>query len=184
MGDVAVKEAPGSTLPVFPLTAAQRDIWLDQLRLGDSPLYNIGGYVDLAGPVIPELIQRAVELLVSKHDALRTVLLMEGEGLPRQTFAKALAVRVPLHDFSRLPDPQAATQALMQRRMAQAYVMDKEPLFRFFLVKLDDDHYCLATQAHHLILDGWGFGQMLQSLAGIYSALIRPPARPGGAVLY
>ena len=27
----------------FPLTAAQRDIWLDQLSRGDSPLYNIGG---------------------------------------------------------------------------------------------------------------------------------------------
>lgn len=39
------------------------------------------------------------------------------------------------------------------------------------MVKLDDLHYRLGTQAHHLILDGWGFGQMLQSLAGIYSAL-------------
>ena len=48
----------------FPLTAAQRDIWLDQLRLGDSPLYNIGGYVDFAGPIAQDLMQRAIELLV------------------------------------------------------------------------------------------------------------------------
>ncbi|MUF07538.1 amino acid adenylation domain-containing protein [Pseudomonas sp. CCM 7893] len=171
VGDVAVNEVPCGTLPEFPLTAAQRDIWLDQLRLGDSPLYNIGGYVDLAGPVIPELIQRAVELLVFKHDALRTVLLLDGDGMPRQTFTLTLAVQVPMHDFSTLPDPQGATQALMQQQMAQAYSMASGPLFRFFLVKLDDDHYRLGTQAHHLILDGWGFGQMLQSLAGIYCAL-------------
>ncbi|GFZ64135.1 hypothetical protein PSE10B_06570 [Pseudomonas amygdali pv. eriobotryae] len=31
----------------FPLTAAQRDIWLDQISRGDSPLYNIGGYLQL-----------------------------------------------------------------------------------------------------------------------------------------
>nr|WP_281349907.1 non-ribosomal peptide synthetase [Pseudomonas karstica] len=156
---------------VFALTAAQRDIWMDQLRIGESPLYNIGGYVDLAGPVSPELIQRTMELSVAKHDALRTVLLIDGDGLPRQTFARALTVQVPLHDFSTLPDPQAAAQALMQQRMAQPYAMDKGPLFRFFLVKLEDNHYHLGIQVHHLILDGWGFGQLLQSLAGIYSAL-------------
>ncbi|UOP11118.1 non-ribosomal peptide synthetase [Pseudomonas palleroniana] len=160
------------SLPVsYPLTAAQQDIWLDQLRVGDSPLYNIGGYVDFAGPVVPGLIQRAVELLVAKHDALRTQLHSDGNGLPRQTFATALTTEVTLHDFSALPDPKAATQALMQATMSRPYAMTGEPLFRFFLVKLDDDHYRLGTQAHHLILDGWGFGQMLQSLARLYTDL-------------
>ncbi|MGB3122871.1 MAG: condensation domain-containing protein, partial [Pseudomonas sp.] len=161
-----------SSLPAsFPLTAAQQDIWLDQLRVGDSPLYNIGGYVDFAGPVVPDLIQRAVELLVAKHDALRTQLHSDADGLPRQAFAPTLAVDVAVHDFSALPDPHAATQALMQAQMARPYALTGEPLFRFFLVKLDDDHYRLGTQAHHLILDGWGFGQMLQSLARLYCAL-------------
>ncbi|WP_165447624.1 condensation domain-containing protein, partial [Pseudomonas antarctica] len=159
-----------SSLPAsFPLTAAQQDIWLDQLRVGESPLYNIGGYVDFAGAVVPDLIQRAVALLVAKHDALRTQLHSDADGLPRQTFVPELTVDVPLHDFSKQPDPLAATQALMQAHMAQPYAMAGEPLFRFFLVKLDDDHYRLGTQAHHLILDGWGFGQMLQSLARLYT---------------
>ncbi|WP_248731879.1 non-ribosomal peptide synthetase [Pseudomonas sp. MWU13-2517] len=161
----------------FPLTAPQQDIWLDQLRVGDSPLYNIGGYVDFAGPVVPDLLQRAVQMLVAKHDALRTQLHCDGNGLPRQTFATTLTTEVKLHDFSALPDPKAATQALMQEQMSRPYAMTGEPLFRFFLVKLDDGHYRLGTQAHHLILDGWGFGQMLQSLACLYTDLQhgRPP---------
>ncbi|WLH82803.1 non-ribosomal peptide synthetase [Pseudomonas sp. FP2338] len=157
--------------PSFPLTAAQQDIWLDQLRTGNSPLYNIGGYVDFAGPLVPELVQRAVELLVAKHDALRTQLHSDADGLPRQTFDAALTVQVQRHDFCALQDPQAASYALMQAQMARPYAMSGEPLFRFFLVKLDDDHYRLGTQAHHLILDGWGFGQMLQSLARLYTDL-------------
>lgn len=155
----------------FPLTAAQQDIWLDQLRVGESPLYNIGGYVDFAGAVVPDLIQRAVALLVDKHDALRTQLHSDANGLPRQSFAAKLPTEVALHDFSALSDPRAATQDLMQAQMTRPYAMTGEPLFRFFLVKLDDDHYRLGTQAHHLILDGWGFGQMLQSLARLYTAL-------------
>ena len=72
----------------FPLTAAQQDIWLDQLRVGDSPLYNIGGYVDFAGAIDPGLMQRALEQLVAKHDALRTHLHSDADGLPRQTFPR------------------------------------------------------------------------------------------------
>ena len=155
----------------FPLTAAQQDIWLDQLRVGDSPLYNIGGYVDFAGAIDPELMQRALERLVAKHDALRTQLHSDADGLPRQSFATTLAVDLALHDVSAAPDPQAASQALMQTQMALPFVMRGAPLFRFFLVKLGAHHYRLGTQAHHLILDGWGFGQMLQSLARLYTDL-------------
>ncbi|MBY8945010.1 amino acid adenylation domain-containing protein [Pseudomonas sp. SH10-3B] len=164
----------------FPLTAAQQDIWLDQLRAGDSPLYNIGGYVDFEGPVVPELIQRAVEQLVARHDALRTQLHSDDNGLPRQTFVPAGLPQVDQHDFCALPDPEAASLALMQAHMARPYQLEGAPLFRFFLVKLDQNHYRLGTQAHHVILDGWGFGQMLQSLAHLYTALEqgRPAAPP------
>ncbi|AZC38062.1 non-ribosomal peptide synthetase [Pseudomonas chlororaphis] len=157
----------------FALTAAQRDIWLDQLSRGDSPLYNIGGYVELAGPFSAELIQQAIELLVRKHDALRTVLLPDAgsDGLPLQRFAQSMPVEVPLEDLSAHPEPLAAAQALIRQRMEEPYPFDGGPLFRFFLVRLDARHHLLGTQAHHLILDGWGFGQMLQSLGGIYSAL-------------
>ncbi|KAF1026602.1 MAG: Tyrocidine synthase 3 [Pseudomonas sp.] len=158
-------------MKLFPLTAAQKDIWLDQLRLGDSPLYNIGGYVDLPGQISPEQLQRALALLVAKHDVLRTVLVEGPDGLPRQAFAPTLDVALPRHDFSGRHDALAACEALMQAEMARPYALTGGPLWRFFLVKLDDDHYRLGTQAHHLILDGWGFGQMLQSLAGLYSAL-------------
>ncbi len=171
--------------PSFPLTAAQQDIWLDQLRAGDSPLYNIGGYVDFAGAVAPELIQRALEQLVARHDALRIQLHSDANGLPRQTFATALAVELPVHDLSAQADPQAAAQALMQAQMARPYAMEGAPLFRFFLVKLGANHYRLGTQAHHLILDGWGFGQMLQSLAQLYSALEqgRPTEAPAASYI-
>ncbi len=155
----------------FPLTAAQQDIWLDQLRVGDSPLYNIGGYVDFAGAIDPGLMQRALEQLVAKHDALRTHLHSDADGLPRQTFAATLAVDLALHDVCAVPDPHAESLALMQAQMALPFAMQGAPLFRFFLVKLDTHHYRLGTQAHHLILDGWGFGQMLQSLARLYTDL-------------
>ncbi|MCO8171536.1 amino acid adenylation domain-containing protein [Pseudomonas sp. 21LCFQ02] len=170
----------------FALTCAQRDIWLDQLSRGDSPLYNIGGYVELEGSLAPELLQRAIEQLVARHDALRTVLLpgAGADGLPMQHFAGHAAVHLPQYDCSQFDDPDSAAQALIQEQMRRSYALDGGPLFRFFLIRLNEQRHFLATQAHHLILDGWGFGQMLKSLGEIYSALLAGQPAPQAAPAY
>jgi glutamyl-tRNA reductase len=43
----------------------------------DVPLYNIGGYVDIPGKLEVGLFEQAVNLLVQKHDTLRTLLLAQ-----------------------------------------------------------------------------------------------------------
>jgi len=157
----------------LPLTAGQRDIWLDQLSRGDSPLYNIGGYAVLKGPFRPELMQRTVELLVDKHDVLRTVLSLEGsvDGLPLQHFDRQWPVELVFHDLSAAADPLAAAQAQIRRQMQQAFKLDGERLCRFSLFRVGPEHHLMEVEAHHLILDGWGFAQLSQSLGGLYSAL-------------
>ena len=159
----------------FPLTAAQRDIWLDQLSRGDSPLYNIGGYVELSGPLDPVLLQTALECLVDANDALRIVLLsdVDPDGLPLQCFADSLPVALSLHDVSEHPDPLAAARALVAAQMAEAGVLRGHALFRFCLIRLDHHCHWLAGQAHHLIMDGWGFALLFKSVGEIYSALRR-----------
>ncbi len=155
----------------YPLTTAQRDIWLDQMTKGDSPLYNIGGYLHIQGAVDPERFQRAVDLLIEKYDALRTVLHYGADGVPMQTMAETLEARVPVLDFSDRPDPEAAVHAWMQQRMAVAIRLDESPLFRFYLAKLGDASFYFVMHLHHIILDGWGVGLVLTSLGELYDAL-------------
>src|SRR5450830_625540 len=158
---------------VFPLSAAQRDIWLDQISRGESPLYNIGGYAELAGPLNPSLLQRAVEQLVASHDGLRMVLLpgAGADGLPLQTFAATLPVSFPVHDLSDQPDPANAALMLIREQMQRPYALDGSPLMRFLLIRLAPDQHWLAIHAQHLSLDGWGFGQLLKALGEHYTAL-------------
>ncbi|PHN21027.1 non-ribosomal peptide synthetase [Pseudomonas sp. ICMP 460] len=157
----------------LPLTAAQKAIWLDQISQADSPLYNIGAYLELNGPVNAHLMQRAVEWLVAKHDALRLTLLNEtdADGVPLQYIADAVPVEVPLFDLSDRDDPAASAVALVEQQMARPFCLTEAPLFRFFLIKLGEAHYYFGNHAHHIILDGWAFGEMLQSLGGIYTRL-------------
>ncbi|MGN6316590.1 amino acid adenylation domain-containing protein, partial [Trinickia sp.] len=158
----------------FPLTSAQREVWLDQLVHGDAPVYKIGGYVRIDGPVDAALFERAVNLLVEKHDALRAVLAPadETDDTPTQAIAASLPVLVPLHDFSNADDPQAAALAYARRQLAQPFPLNgSDPLFRFELLKLNGARYFFTLDFHHLIVDGWGIGLLVDSLCGIYTAL-------------
>ncbi|MDU8458405.1 non-ribosomal peptide synthetase [Pseudomonas syringae group sp. J254-4] len=163
-----------SAAETFPLTAAQRDIWLDQISRGDSPLYNIGGYLQLTGPVDPANLHRALEQLVAAHESLRTVLMpgAGADGLPLQSYAAVMPLTLPLHDFSDHPEPTRAARALVNDHMRLPYALDGSPLIDFRLIRLAQDQHWLVGQAHHLILDGWGFGQLFKSLGELYSALM------------
>ncbi|WP_226488293.1 non-ribosomal peptide synthetase [Pseudomonas sp. B20] len=163
-----------SSAATFPLTAAQRDVWLDQISRGDSPLYNIGGYLQLSGAVDPATLHKALEQLVCAHEVLRTVLMpgAGADGMPLQSYAARLPVSLPLHDVSGHPEPEQAARALINDNMRRPYVLDGSPLLDFCLIRLADDQHWLAGQAHHLILDGWGFGLLFKSLGELYSALM------------
>ncbi|MGG1948160.1 amino acid adenylation domain-containing protein [Trinickia sp. NRRL B-1857] len=165
----------------FPLTTAQREIWLDQLVHGDAPVYKIGGYTEIEGSVDPAQFERAVNLLIEKHDVLRTVLVPspDEEGMPRQAIVKTMAVIVPVRDFSTSADPRAEACAWAERQLKTPFPLDAdEPLYRFELLKLSNANYFFTLNFHHLIVDGWAIGLLVDSLCRIYSALVEGLAVP------
>ena len=146
----------------FPLTSPQREIWFDQMLHGN--VHNLCGYMRLNGNLDIERFQQAVNLLVQKHEALRTVFLKEQceDGLPRQHFLETLPIEVLVHDTSMEQDPDAAALQWLQLRSQQPMDVFIAPLFHYTLVKVRPDcHYSLFL-CHHLIADvrrGLGAGQ-------------------------
>ena len=169
----------------FALTVAQRDIWLDQIGHGDSPLYNIGAYVELEGAVDVPRLRGALAHLVALHEGLRTVLVApDGHGgVPRQYFADTLTVDLPEHDLRAAADPKAAAQALLDSCMQKPFVLGAGALWGTQLIRLGEQRYLFALQAHHLILDGWGVDLWFKRVADYYNLLGQglplPDSAPG-----
>ncbi|MGY2290919.1 amino acid adenylation domain-containing protein [Pseudomonas sp. SDO528_S397] len=157
----------------YPLTAAQHDIWLDQMTQGDSPLYTIGGHIEIKGHLDLARFRQAVDLLIQKHDALRTVLLADEHegGSPMQELAAVLPVPLGGHDVRGHADPHAAAQAWMQQQIQIPFALYGGPLLRFHLLQLADASFYFVAHVHHLIQDGWGMSLMFDSLGELYSAL-------------
>ncbi len=135
-------------LHLYPLTSSQREIWFDQMLHAEVPLYNIGGYVKIPGQIDPLLFEQAINLLVQKHDALRTVLTetKDEDGLPLQSFSEDLSVSVPVQDLSEHDDAEQAALAWMQTRFNEPFQLIGQLLFRYDLVKTSEECYYVQGQ--------------------------------------
>ncbi|HCL51807.1 MAG TPA: non-ribosomal peptide synthetase, partial [Pseudomonas sp.] len=168
---------------LFDLTVAQRDIWLEQLSQGTSPLYNIGAYVALEGQVDRTRLTLALHHLASLHDALRTVWVQEG-GSARQRFAPQLPVTLMWDDLQADAHPTDAALNLLDAWMRMPIALEQGPLWEARLIRMGPRDHLLALRAHHLVLDGWGVDQWFKQLADLYLTLEHQQALPGNAPSY
>ncbi|MCQ0034346.1 non-ribosomal peptide synthetase, partial [Burkholderia glumae] len=157
----------------YRLTSSQREIWFDQAVHGEAPVYNIGGYVRIAGRVDPARMEQAIKLLIARHDALRIVLspVQDEDGVPLQLIEREMPFVLPYADLSALDDPHAAARLRVDRQLETPFVLAGGRLFRFELLRLGEADFQLVLVQHHLIVDGWAIGLMLDSLGAIYGEL-------------
>ena len=161
-----------ATVDYHPLSSPQREIWVDQQLYPNVPLYNIGGYIEINGNMDPGLFESAVNLLIKRYEALRTIFISESSDIPVQSFLEELTVSLPFHDFS--CDSNASESALswMQQDFTRLFELEEAPLFRFSLLEIKKNQFYFYFVYHHLIIDGYGTSIATKALGEIYSALL------------
>ena len=82
---------------MFPVSFAQQRLWfLDQLE-GESAVYNVKLPVRLHGELNMQCLQQAVDMLVARHEALRTSFSIR-HGVPTQVISAT--ANVPVQSLS------------------------------------------------------------------------------------
>ncbi|MEL7019973.1 MAG: amino acid adenylation domain-containing protein [Bacteroidota bacterium] len=163
-------ESPISTTArQIPLTAGQQEIFLNhQLSSEAARAYNIGTELRLSGQLNVAAFQTAIQLLVERHEALRTAIDASGKT---QTVFEARSCTIQLEDLSQ---EQSNTQQLVLAdyriaTMEQAFDLQQDELSRWCLFKLDIDEYVLFLTVHHIICDGWSLGILTRELGELYA---------------
>jgi amino acid adenylation domain-containing protein len=161
-------DAPQRTL--LPLTAPQKEIWA-AAQMGDdaSRAYNLCYALRLRGPLSPESLHNALQLVIERHAALRVTLESDGE---RQAIAAALPATCPLQDLSGLnPDERASEiAAILEHEAMQPFDLERGPLLRARLVREATDAHRLILSVHHIVCDGWSSAVLLEDLSRAYAA--------------
>ncbi len=156
-----------------PLSFAQERQWfLEQWQPGTAA-YNIPVPLRLGGALQAEAMERALNAVVARHEALRTTFVMT-DGQLAQVIAPTLALSLPTTDLQSLPmaEREAAAQRLMAEEVRQPFDLARGPLLRAHLLRLAEAEHLLLLTLHHIVGDGWSLDVLLRELAACYEAAI------------
>ncbi|ARL05718.1 non-ribosomal peptide synthetase [Burkholderia pseudomallei] len=153
------------------LSLAQQRLWfLTQLE-GVSEAYHMSGAVRLDGPLNREVLQRALNRIVMRHEALRTCFARE-EGEPIQVIQPHADLTVSYHDLREAEQTEQRAKDLSQAHASAPFDLSRDLPVRVLLLQLADEAHVVQVVMHHIASDGWSVGVFLQELSALYGSFI------------
>ncbi|MFI9111821.1 amino acid adenylation domain-containing protein [Streptomyces venezuelae] len=138
-----------------------------------ADLYLVQELLDLEGPVDPDRLRRALQLLLDRHPLLRASF----RQLPGGEVVQRLADHVTL-PWREADTAEAALHDILRADRAEPFDLDRPPLLRATLVRDGRRHRLLLT-LHHIVADGWSVAVLLRELTAAYRGDGLPePAAP------
>ncbi|WPB81916.1 amino acid adenylation domain-containing protein [Archangium violaceum] len=161
----------------LPLSFSQQRLWyLDQLEPGNLA-YNNPSALRMSGPLDAAALERALNEVVRRHEALRTTFALEDSG-PMQRIAGSLSVPLPVVPLEAEGDRDAAIARWAREEARKPFELSAGPLLRAALLRVQDTEHVLLVTPHHIISDGWSAGVMMKELAVLYAAFVSGAASP------
>ncbi|TBU87892.1 non-ribosomal peptide synthase/polyketide synthase [Phytopseudomonas dryadis] len=164
--------------PVFKRTAeeplllsyAQQRQWFLWQWAPYSAAYNIPTALRLQGPLDVIALERSIQALIDRHEALRTVFTQETEQplqvvLPAGPFA--LEIHQPSPELE--SDADESIRAFVQTQSQRAFDLQHGPLLRAALLQVSRNDHVLVLTLHHIVSDGWSLQVMIEELVQFYA---------------
>lgn len=172
---------------VLPTSLGQERFWgLDRLNPG-NPTWSVPVRFRLQGALDPALLARAFNLIIARHEILRTTFTVV-DGQPAQVIKPNLEIEVPIIDLRQIPktDRDAEVDKLSFKEARWRFNLAIGPLFRVTLLRIDDNEHVMLVTPHHSVIDYQSIGLISNELGLIYDAYARgvEPVLPGLSIQY
>jgi amino acid adenylation domain-containing protein len=184
---------------VLPLSFAQQRLWfLDKLE-SQRGVYNITASVRMTGCLDVEALERTLNEIVQRHDALRTSFVLAGDE-PMQVIAPMLPLALEVVDLSDVlqhpahplqtraaagAEPEefeagreTQIRALVRDEASRPFDLASGPLIRFRLLRMAEHEHILQLTMHHIASDGWSMGVVVREFAALYPAFAQGRPSP------
>lgn len=156
---------------VQPVSSSQFRLWvLNQLDPG-HPVYNLHLAFRFRGPLNRQLLNKAINAIVERHEVLRTTFDFIG-GEPVQVIHAFHPIHLTFIDLSGLAseDQESESLCVAFEEAKKSFDLRQGPLFRPVLIRLNDEKHVVLLTMHHIISDGWSSGILAHELAVLYDS--------------
>jgi amino acid adenylation domain-containing protein len=155
----------------LPLSAGQRRLWfLDQAH-PDNAAYTIAMAFELRGELDLEALRAALDEIVARHEALRTVF-PAPNGEPVQRVLPPRPVSLSIVESVGGSDTDDEVRRLLREEGRRPFNLAIGPLFRATLWRIGEARHVLSLNMHHIASDGWSLGVLRRELGLLYDAFL------------
>jgi len=169
---VSNQQSPAATL--YPLCEEQQKMYsLTASSKEASSAYNEALMVELTGTLDAQLLESALQEVMQRHEALRTVYVNEKQQKTLEEVPLPFEVQNMTSEQTGLSGQahQDAIEEWVKTAIFTPFDLEQGPLLRIRLVQKAPNHYALLVVAHHLIIDGWSLVVFWNETAALYTAL-------------
>ena len=167
--DVHDPFSEGDLVASLTPTAPQHELWLAS-KVGGADAnraFNECLSLTMRGKLNVELLEDVLQVLMDRHEALRCSFTADGH---RFTVVSSLRYPLTKSDLVELPEAARASALAEMLRMEveTPFDLERAPLIRTTLVRLEPNLHQLVFTAHHVVCDGWSVGVLIREMATLY----------------
>ncbi|MGP4096443.1 amino acid adenylation domain-containing protein [Nonomuraea sp. KM90] len=165
----ALPELAATGASQAPLSYDQEGMWLMEQWHPGTAVYNIPIGLRLSGRLDADRLERAVQSVVARHGALRTV--FPTTDPPIQRVLPEISVPLQIVDVSDGPEALREDQARARagQDACRPFDLERGPLLRAVLYVLGPTDHLLVLTVHHLVSDGSSLGLLVEEVGALYS---------------
>ncbi len=161
---------PAEKREYYPLSSAQKRIFILQRMAKESTQYNVPSFMTLEDSVeIPKLLE-TLKRMIQRHETLRTSFRMVAEE-PVQVIHPDAPVTIAHHQVK---EDQIGERT---RQFVKPFDLSRAPLLRVEVVTPDHGPSLLMYDMHHIITDGTSMQVFIREFTALYNGETLPPPR-------
>ncbi|MCY8026759.1 amino acid adenylation domain-containing protein [Bacillus sonorensis] len=160
---------------IYPLSHMQEGMLFHSFLREKEGAYVEQSLFTIKGSLSYDWFQRSIQVIIDRHDIFRTVFLPHVPNLtgPRQVVMAERSFHLYTEDISHLQtnDQKKYIERFKEADKQKGFDLQKDMLMRISLLKTAEHEHACVWSHHHILMDGWCLGIILQEFMQIYQSI-------------
>jgi hybrid polyketide synthase/nonribosomal peptide synthetase ACE1 len=161
-----------------PMSHSQRGFWFLQEYLQDKATFNMTVMYKLTGNIDVPRLERAVQVLGRRHEALRTRYFVSDEDGGRAAMQGILEADSPVRLVHKPIAAESDAYNELNKMHNHEWDLGSWEPAKIHLLTVDDNTHFLLAGGHHISWDGYSFSVLFVDLEAAYSGKPLAPLGP------
>ncbi|MBP7654186.1 amino acid adenylation domain-containing protein, partial [Candidatus Dependentiae bacterium] len=161
---------------IYTLTAMQSGFLYHKLLDENSAAYFEQTVIKAQGKFNYELFKKSWEMILERHNILRTVILYKDISQPVQIVVKHRDLEITYKDLRSELEESRQNAVISEFKNAdklRKFDLSSDALFRIGILQTSDNEFYSVFSFHHIIMDGWCIAVLFGEFLRIYYGLLK-----------